>query len=93
MAKPNGKKKKITNLNFNGLKQARAECREKALRRGSYWPLCWNGVTGYFCPEHSGHQDAICLVHKSGRYTCAKNKEVLKVHNLKGYVEKIYWWG
>ena len=92
MAKPNGKKKKVTNLNFNNLKQARAECREKAIRHYGYWPLCWNGVIGYFCPENSGHPEAICLIHKSGVYTRAKNKRVLEIHNLKGYVERICPW-
>lgn len=90
MAKPNGKKKKIVNLNFSGLKQARAECREKAIRNGYYWPLCWNGVVGYFCPEQSNHREQICLVHKSGTYTHANNKKILEIHNLKGYVENIY---
>ena len=90
--KPNGKKPK-NHPNFNNLKQARAECREKALR-GSYpYPLCWDKNRGYYCPEQRDgypEKDYVCAVDRSGAFTWV-HKEVLKVHNLKNYVNPAWW--
>ncbi len=89
--KPSGKKPK-NHPNFNNLKQARAECREKANQRGQHWwPLCWNKNDGYYCPEYNrGNRDCICMVDKSGAFTCV-SKEVLRVHNLKNYINPAWW--
>lgn len=87
MAKPNGKKKAP---NFNGLKQARANCREQALNRNvNIWPLCWNKYVGYYCPQHQfGNADCICHVDKSGALTYV-SKAVQRIHKFKHYVNPI----
>ena len=84
MPKPSGKKKAP---NFNGLKQARADCREKALSSGyDLWPMCWNKYVGYYCPQYrDGNTDSICCVGKSGAITYV-SKAVQRVHKFKNYI-------
>ena len=89
--KPNGKKPKQHPV-FTNLKQARAECREQALKRGCHsWPLCWTPNTGYYCPDYepsngirTNPTNYVCLVDKSGALTYV-SKAVQKVHNFKHY--------
>ena len=89
--KPNGKKPK-SHPNHTGLKQARAECREKANQRGHHWwPICWNKNDGYYCPDYdTGNKDFLCFVDKSGAFTCVE-EEIIKAHNLKGCVNPAWW--
>lgn len=83
--KPSGKKK---TPNYGGLKEARAACRENAIKGGrSWWPLCWNKVSGYYAPDSydAPHSDYICFVNKDGSFTCVDKKTAREHPLLKGY--------
>lgn len=66
------------------LKEARKECRNRALKwHRDMWPLCWNKANEYY-PASSYEGDdiyRICYIDKNGtaKYFSKENK---KLHNL-----------